>query len=231
MLVFCGLLVVLYEIVDSFGGCFIFCRARLGQRRDHSALAVVERAEVFLELDRVTYERRRELRYRVRFLERVRLGTPYPNVVDRVREVLRRPALAGRCTLVLDATGVGAPVVDLLRAANLGCGIAPVILTGGERASHTRGAWHVPKQDVITGLQVMLEKRQLGLPSSLAACRMLARELADMEERRSGRGGVLSGVWREGQHDDLVMASALACWRARWKAETWGWGTQSLGLG
>jgi hypothetical protein len=68
----------------------------LGQSRDHSALAVVERAEVFGDLDYVTYERRRALRYRVRFLERVRLGTPYPDVVGRVREVLRRPALAGR---------------------------------------------------------------------------------------------------------------------------------------
>ena len=59
----------------------------LGQRRDPAALALVERAEVLLELDRVTYERRRALRFRVSFLERVRLGTPYPNVVDRAPEV------------------------------------------------------------------------------------------------------------------------------------------------
>src|SRR6266568_1728715 len=88
----------------------------LGQRRDPSALAVVERAEVFLnEIDHVTYERRRVLRFRVRFLERVRLGTPYPDVVHRVREVVGRPSLAGRCALTVDATGVGAPVVDMLR--------------------------------------------------------------------------------------------------------------------
>src|SRR2546430_358834 len=87
----------------------------LGQSRDHSALAVVERAEVFGDLDYVTYERRRALRYRVRFLERVRLGTPYPDVVGRVREGVRRPELAGRCTLVMDATGGGAPVLGMLR--------------------------------------------------------------------------------------------------------------------
>src|SRR6266852_2957448 len=141
----------------------------LGQSRNYSALAMVERAEVFPdEMDWVTYERRRKRRYRVTFLERARLGTPYPDVVDRVREVMRAPALAGRCTLVMDATGVGAPVLDLLRRADLGCGIAPVILTGGERESRAGGLWHVPKRDLITGLQVMLEKRELGLPVKLA---------------------------------------------------------------
>src|SRR5258707_15665187 len=103
------------EIVSFFVGL------DLGQRRNPAALVVVERAEVFLDMDWVTYERRRALRFRVRFLERVRLGTPYPDVVDRVREVLRRPALAGRCTLVMDATGVGAPVLDLVIAAALAC--------------------------------------------------------------------------------------------------------------
>ena len=201
----------------------------LGQRRDPSALAVVERAEISLDMDYVTYERRRALRYRVRFLERVRLGTPYPDVVGRVREVLRRPALAGRYTLVMDATGVGAPVLDLLRRANLGCRIAPVILTGGERESHAGGLWHVPKRDLITGLQLMLEKRELGFPANLAATRTLTKELTDFQERVTARGASSFGAWRERQHDDLVIAAALACWRARWKSGGI-FGTRSLGL-
>ena len=201
----------------------------LGQRRDPAGLVLVERAEVFLELDRVTFERRRALRFRIGFLERVRLGTPYPDVVDRVREVVRRPALAGRVTVAMDATGVGAPVLEMLRKAKLGCSIAPVIITGGERESHAGGLWHVPKRDLITGLQVMLEKRELGLPANLGATRMLTRELQDFQERTTGRGGASFGVWREGQHDDLVIAAALACWRARWKAGGI-WGTRSLGL-
>ena len=140
-----GLEVVMSLLVTSEISSY-FVGLDLGQRRDYSALAVVERTELILDLDYVTYERRREMRYRVPFVERVRLGTPYPDVVQRVREVLRRPHLAGRCTLTMDATGVGAPVLDLLRAADLGCAIAPVILTGGERESHTRGMWHVSRQ-------------------------------------------------------------------------------------
>jgi len=49
----------------------------------------------------------------LRYSERVALGTPYPEVVE--HENLR-----GRCAVVLDSTGVGEPVVDMLRSAGLG---------------------------------------------------------------------------------------------------------------
>jgi hypothetical protein len=203
----------------------------LGQSRDHSALAVVERADLVLdEIDHVTYARLMERRYRVRFLERVALGTPYPNVVERVREVVRAKPLVGRCTLVVDATGVGAPVVDLLQRAQLGCGIEAVILTGGERESSAEGVRCVPKQDLLGGLRVMLEKRELGLPVKYGPSRLLVKEMVEMETWMGDRGGRSFGARREGAHDDLVMASALACWRARRRDPPGMWGTKSLGL-
>jgi hypothetical protein len=202
----------------------------LGQSRDHSALAVVERADLVLdEMDWITYERLRRVRFRVLFAERVRLGTPYPDVVERVRQVARNPQLAGRCALVMDATGVGAPVLDLLRQADLGCGIEAVILTGGERESHSGGLWRVPQRDVVAGLRTMLEKDELGLSRKVKGAGTLLKELADMGARMTVRGRVSFGAQREGSHDDLVMATALACWRARWKPRGI-WGTKSLGL-
>ena len=66
----------------------IFVGLHLGQSQDPSALPVVERAEVFPgEVDWVTYERRRPLRFRVLYLERMLLGTLYPRVVERVRRL------------------------------------------------------------------------------------------------------------------------------------------------
>jgi hypothetical protein len=56
-----------------------FAGLDLGQSQDHSALAVVERVELIWEdRDAATFERRRERRCRVRYLERVALGTSYP---------------------------------------------------------------------------------------------------------------------------------------------------------
>jgi hypothetical protein len=201
----------------------------LGQTRDPSAVAVVERADVYVNgMDYASYERLRGQRFRVVFLERVRLGTPYPDVVERVRALARKPALTGRCTLAVDATGVGAPVVDMLRRASLGCELVPVTITGGDRASQAGGVWHVPKRDLVTGLLVSLESGELRLSMKVASARVLHKELEGMESRVSRAGGVAFGG-REGEHDDLVMALALASWRARFRREGV-WGTRSLGL-
>src|SRR5262245_30258010 len=117
----------------------------LGQKMDFSALVVVER-----------WERRRRHQApvfdcaMVRWAARMRLGTPYPIVVERVREVARSDGLRGRCGIVVDATGVGAPVVEMLKKAGLGCEITEVTITSGEREARRQGAmgggWGVPKQ-------------------------------------------------------------------------------------
>ena len=81
------------------------------------------------EIDYATYERKQETEYGLRYLERIRLGTSYPSIVEHLRQVIEIPEMAGRCTLVPDATGVGGPVMDMLRAARLGCPIVPVVIT------------------------------------------------------------------------------------------------------
>jgi len=113
----------------------------LGQRQDFSALAVVEREERRFEWMPAP----RELS--VRHLERMELGTPYPRVVKRVCEVVRNPKLEYQSRLVVDATGVGAPVVDMLRSAGLTANLTTVTITSGERARGHGERWHVPRGD------------------------------------------------------------------------------------
>ena len=92
----------------------------LGQSQDFTAIAVLERAELRGHWDPVMYARRKTIALRLRYLERIPLGTPYTEVVDRVVAVTRSADLAGRCHLIADATGVGRPVMDMLRRAELG---------------------------------------------------------------------------------------------------------------
>src|SRR4051794_13988503 len=132
-----------------------FVGVDLGQKQDFTALCVVEKAEMMFDTpDPVTWERPRETRYCVRHLERVKLRTPYPEVVERIREVAMDPALEGRRTLVVDATGVGAPVVDLLCTSDIDCEIVAVTITGGDSASGAGGERRVSKRDLIVGLQL-----------------------------------------------------------------------------
>jgi hypothetical protein len=170
-----------------------------------------------------------EVGHSLRHLERLPLGTPYQEVVERVREVARSEALAGRCAVVVDATGVGGAVIDLLRAADLGCEMAAVTITGGPRASRSEGGWTVPKRDLVVGMEVMLETGSLRIAAGLPEGERFIKELTGMRVKVSAGGREQFEAWREGTHDDLVLAAALACWRARWG--TVGHVGRSLGLG
>jgi hypothetical protein len=171
----------------------------LGQRQDFSALAVVEREEPRFQWMPAASD------LRVRHLERMELGTPYTQVVKRVCDVMQHPKMA-QSRLVVDATGVGAPVVDLLRSAGLGVSLTTVTITGGERAHGQGERWCVPRGDLLAGLEVLLEAGDLKISRRLREAERLVRELESMRCSQKGGGG---------EHDDLVFAVALAVWRAR----------------
>ena len=187
----------------------------LGQKQDHTAIAIVEK-EVMRPPGRLL----------VRRVERVALGTPYPRVVEHIREIARGAAFAGQCAVVVDATGVGAPVVDMLRAAGLGCEITAVTITGGDRESRI-GTMRVsvPKRDLIAGVQLALEKGELRIARRMKDAGALVRELIDVRITAGmGMGSVRIGAEGRGEHDDLVIALALACWRARRRENGFGEG-------
>ena len=184
----------------------------LGQKQSYTAIAVVERTMNREERrSGVTWELEwHELsppRVAVRHLERIQLGTSYTEVVDRVRDLVWTDALRGKTKLVVDATGAGAPVVDLFRRdteLKRACELSAVTITSGTMAGKgpKKGDWLVPKQDLITGLVLMFEAGKLQIAHGLAEASRLVEELV-----RYGRD--------EGFRDDLALAVALACWKLR----------------
>src|SRR5260221_2075206 len=91
----------------------------LGQRQSSTAIAVVERSQEREQMtDWITYEEfwvPDPPKFAVRHVERVRLGTSYVEIVARTRSLVMRDELRGRTRLVVDSTGVGVAVVDLIR--------------------------------------------------------------------------------------------------------------------
>lgn len=174
----------------------------LGQARDYSAIAVAERRILLTGArDPVTYLDGARTRIFVRYLERIPLRTSYPDVVERVRAVVQR--YTGRnLQVVMDATGVGAAVRDMLARAQLGAPVFGVTITGGHRASFSSygGGYLVPRYDLLANLRVLLEKRTITIAATGAIAEALRAELL--------RWG------RRSAHDDLVFATALACWKA-----------------
>jgi len=204
-------------------GAEYFVGLDLGQARDYTAAAVLERRETILpERNPVTWELARRLDYFVRWAGRLPLGTPYLEVAERIGQIVRSPALAGRCSLVVDATGVGCGVVELLRRARLGCSLVPVTITGGIKPRQEDGMWLVPKKDLVVGVQLMLEAGELAIADGLDEGPTLVKELRDMRVKINVSGHESFEAWREGAHDDLVLAVSLACWYARTKRPVWG---------
>ena len=124
-----------------------------GQSVDPAALAVVQRiTEGSGEFESVggSAVRWRELpvtRYEVRWLERLRLGTPYPAVCRHIAEMIATEPLAGNCIVALDATGIGAALRDIFEAADFN--LVSITITGGDNPiDHGDGRWSVPKADL-----------------------------------------------------------------------------------
>jgi hypothetical protein len=190
----------------------------LGQSQDFTALAVIEKQSTKTgNHDPVTWAPEIEERWNLRHLERPALGTPYPEIVKLVREVVSRTRRLGPVELIVDATGVGAPVIDMLRAAHLETrAVIPVVITGGDHASIAEnGRHHVPKKDLITSAAVLLQEKRLRIARELPLAEALIKELMNFRAKVSLKGNDTYAAWREGEHDDLVLAVALACWRCR----------------
>ena len=182
----------------------------LGQKQDPTALALVRRIEY-----RNPFGGPRFDGLGVVGLERVPLGTPYPVVVERLWRLTHRMGLIGQVKVVVDATGVGSPVVDAMRQAGLGAEVTAVTITGGDKESNKGMDYHVPKQDLMMGLQLLLEKRELKISRKVGEAGALVKELVNMRQQTGVRGRLRVGAEAFGEHDDLVMALALAVWKAK----------------
>lgn len=173
----------------------------LGQTSDPSALAVMERTGPA------------PCAYDCRHLFRWHLGTGYPQIVEDTMALLTRPGLV-RPMLVVDRTGVGRPVVDMFRQhSGLPCAFRPVTITAGSAWGwNPDRSLNVPKKDLVGTLQVLLGHRRLRIASSLPDAPVLLRELQNFRVKITAAANEVFGAWREGQHDDLVLAVALAAW-------------------
>jgi phage FluMu gp28-like protein len=183
----------------------------LGKKRDFTAIAVLEQATERRETVPGSHTFRDVRTYTVRQLDRVRQES-YEAVADSVAGLMRLPAMRN-ATLAVDETGVGTAVTDMLRLRDLSPRAATI--TGGDKVTRDGHNYRIPKRDLVTTVNVLLESRRLKIPTALPLARTLADELHTFKVTISPLGHDsygAGGEWREGQHDDLVLAVALAAW-------------------
>ena len=87
-----------------------------------------------------------------------------------------------------------------------------VVITSGEQATRSEsGAWHVPKKELVACLRALLHCRRLQV-AALPERPLLLEELQLFRVKLTPAAHETFEAWREKDHDDLVLAVALAVW-------------------
>lgn len=188
----------------------------LGQSSDPSALTVTRKRVPVWNRGAHGVERG-DARYAVVWIERFDLGTPYPEVVRKTRAVKEAPQTGHDPPLVMDATGVGAPVVDTFHEE----GVEPVeiVFTSGREPTVDRGqggppTYGVPKRDLATLVQSLLQSRRLTIAEGLEGAGVLVREMKSFRVKMSDSGHARFEHATESETDDVLLSLACGLWYA-----------------
>ncbi len=195
----------------------------LGQSSDPTAICVLEHQQGVHDFNN-EFERHTGLgekpqvpaeRIHCRHLERLPLGMSYPRVVQHLKDLMARPPLNGDgqikpADLVVDDSGVGRPVSDLL----VDAGLKPIRITitaGNEITAISNTKFNVAKTVLISTVDALLHTGELRFAASLGDAEAMRDELKDFRRKLSDAGRATYAA-RTGAHDDLVLSVAIACW-------------------
>jgi hypothetical protein len=182
----------------------------LGQSHDPTALAGAE----------VLHSGTTEPIFHFGYLKRFPLKTPYTAIVEWLAKQAGAPPFQD-AILAVDETGVGRPIVEMIRQRVRMC-VIPVTITGGTKETQQEDlSYHVPKKALVTNAVVLMEGGRLKIAAKLPDAPMLVKELQNFRVNVTVSAHELFEAWREGLNDDLVLALCLACWGGQFSSGPW----------
>ena len=123
------------------------------------------------------------------------------------------PALAaGPKHLVIDGSGVGAPVIENIRQSCVNAALHTVIITPGATQKHAGNTHHIPRNQLLSTLQAGFHNQWIRISRDLPLAETLIGELTNLRRDPDSSPKPI----RPSIHDDLVFATALAYWRSTW---------------
>ena len=178
----------------------------LGQMSDFAALALLKVNDAGGYSERLTFD--------VTYLHRWRIGTPYTKIAEGAAKMLvDEPfkSTGSRTTLAIDASEAGRPIITIFENARLRANIVPITITGGHTAQADAGGHLVPKQILVSTLQLVLQTGRLKVASKLPESKTLTQELQNYQLSPTERiNDIYEG--RRGAQDGLILAVAVALW-------------------
>jgi len=137
---------------------------------------------------------------------------PYNQLIMDTKHRLSDYRLRNNCYHIVDATGVGMPVIDLMRQSQL----SPIgiWITAGATSTNTSYGYTVPKDELISSLQMVLSTKRLKFSDQLDPdlVAQLRHEFQHFTEKKTKSLGTTYEAWRESDHDDMVLSLAMNVW-------------------
>ena len=98
--------------------------------------------------------------------------------------------------------------------ADIAAEFRPLLITSGHKVTFEEGVWHTPKKELVSCLTMLLGTGRLKVDAELPLAKVLVAELRAFKVKVTTAGNEVSSSWRERDHDDLVLAVAMAAWIA-----------------
>lgn len=175
----------------------------LGQQNDYTVFTVLE----------VVYNNVRNcgMLYKLVFLKKFRLKESYPSIINTIIYLIDRLFINNDYILIVDYTGVGRIVVDLLRESSVK--LIALSITGGHAVSWKSGTEvSVPKKDLVSAMQVIFSNYRIKISDNLDHLEDLKRELVNFRPKKTNATGHTKFEGLSGHHDDIVMSLGVALW-------------------
>jgi hypothetical protein len=203
-----------YDLEDPYTWSHAARYAKTGTWRRPSSLASA--AQVFLAAQ-YNYAEGRPANppLYISHIKRWPLNTRAQTIVDDTARLLDKEQLRGRSVATLvDVTGGGYWIAEQLWQA--GVPTFQVWIHGGSHTTLDRkrpASYNVAKVDLVSAVRSVLDNNRLVVATGLPERTTLADELKNFRYKINLDTAHMSfAAWREQEHDDLVLAAAMAIW-------------------
>lgn len=162
----------------------------------------------------------------------------YTKLASFIVDILNRREMKNQTLLVLDATGVGTGVKDILFDKGV-TDMIPLVYTNGGKVNYvyrdmqdkrfktpTNGSLdfavldeiHVPKADLVDEAVIALEQHRLKIPAGIPYRDEFQRQLMEFTGKMNKKGYVSYNNSDDDIHDDFVNCFMMRSWiRRQWK--------------
>lgn len=191
-------------MIEDAEGIFPIMSIDIGESTDHTAISIIY--PVYTD---------HGMEYHVKHIERLPLKIKYGRIMQRIKDISAENHHA--MTIVIDQTGVGKPVVDLIEAdlSKLGVEVIGVTITKG----YNINGWNIPKKYLISSLKAGLQTKKVKIARNLIEPEILEitkNELLNYREdtKKLPAEDALYDNWRNGEHDDIVLSLSIGIFAA-----------------